>query len=89
MEEHLDETDMSKECKDEVSRDMNRMAQDFRLNWRLNHACESDINKLCPNLCSTSPGQTCGGLVLQCLQVSSKHHAAWGMAARTRMITMP
>eukprot|EP00195_Chlamydomonas_chlamydogama_P004977 CAMPEP_0202901334 /NCGR_PEP_ID=MMETSP1392-20130828/14194_1 /ASSEMBLY_ACC=CAM_ASM_000868 /TAXON_ID=225041 /ORGANISM="Chlamydomonas chlamydogama, Strain SAG 11-48b" /LENGTH=885 /DNA_ID=CAMNT_0049587883 /DNA_START=46 /DNA_END=2703 /DNA_ORIENTATION=- len=68
LEEHMDNTDMSKECKDEVVRDMNRMAQDYRLNWRLNHACEGEINKLCANLCSTAPGQTCGGLVLQCLQ---------------------
>ncbi len=60
---------MSKECKDEVMKDMNRMAQDYRLNWRLNHACEADIQKLCPSMCSTTPGVTCGGLVLQCLQV--------------------
>lgn len=59
---------MSKECKDEVMKDMNRMAQDYRLNWRLNHACEADISKLCPNMCSSTPGVTCGGLVLQCLQ---------------------
>lgn len=48
---------MSKECKDEVVRDMNRMATDYRLNWRLNHACETDINKLCPSVCSSQPGQ--------------------------------
>ena len=60
---------MSKECKDEVSRDNNRMGQDYRLNYRLNHACESDINRLCANQCSSSPGTSCGGLVLQCLQV--------------------
>lgn len=61
---------MSKECKDEVMKDMNRMAQDFRLNWRLNHACEGEIEKLCPNTCSTQPGaqMPCGGLMLQCLQ---------------------
>jgi Golgi apparatus protein 1 len=60
---------MSKECKDEVTRDNNRMGNDYRLNYRLNHACESDISKLCSNMCSTTPGSTCGGLVLQCLQV--------------------
>jgi Golgi apparatus protein 1 len=30
LEENIENTDMSKECKDEVSRDMNRMAQDYR-----------------------------------------------------------
>ena len=60
---------MSKECKDEVSRDMNRMGQDYRLNFRLNKACEADIGKLCGGLCSASQGQPCGGIVLQCLQV--------------------
>lgn len=68
LEDQIDHNDMSKECKDEVMKDMNRMAQDFRLNWRLNHACEADIGKLCPNACSNMPGVTCGGLVLQCLQ---------------------
>ncbi len=63
----MDNDDMSKECKDEVTRDMNRMATDYRLNYRLNHACEADTAKLCPNLCAA--GQSCGGLVLQCLQV--------------------
>ena len=53
----------------QVSRDNNRMGQDYRLNFRLNKACESDVNKLCANMCSSSPGTTCGGLVLQCLQV--------------------
>ncbi|GFH19709.1 uncharacterized protein HaLaN_16706 [Haematococcus lacustris] len=68
LEEHLDHDDMSKECKDETVRDMNRMAKDYRLNWRLNHACESDINILCPTVCSSHGAQVCGGLVLQCLQ---------------------
>ena len=69
LEENIENTDMSKECKDEVTRDNNRMGQDYRLNYRLNHACESDINRLCANQCSSSPGTSCGGLVLQCLQV--------------------
>lgn len=68
LEEHMDHVDMSKECKDEVTRDTNRMATDYRLNYRLSHACEFDISRLCSNLCSSQPGQTCGGLVLQCLQ---------------------
>ena len=69
LEEKLDDTDMSKECKDEVTRNVNRMATDYRLNWRLTNACEGEITKLCPNSCSTTLGTTCGGLVLQCLQV--------------------
>eukprot|EP00798_Chlamydomonas_sp_ICE-L_P012178 gene12178-15298_t len=68
LEENLDEMDMSKECKAEVTKDMNRMATDYRLNYRLKSACNDDIATLCPNPCSTTPGQSCGGLVLQCLQ---------------------
>lgn len=68
LQKNIDHADMSKECKDEVTRDMNRMAQDYRLNWRLNHACEADINQLCAGLCNPSSGQPCGGVVLQCLQ---------------------
>jgi hypothetical protein len=60
---------MSKECKTEVERVMNEKAKDYRLNYRLTHACEQDIPRLCDNVCSTIPGQICGGLVLQCLQV--------------------
>ena len=59
---------MSTECKEEVMRDMNRAAHDYRLNWRLNHACEADINGLCAGVCNAASGQPCGGLVLQCLQ---------------------
>ncbi|MEW5310424.1 MAG: hypothetical protein WDW38_002223 [Sanguina aurantia] len=68
LEEHIDDSEFSKECKDEVARDQNRQAQDYRLNYRLAHACDTEIPKLCPNLCASSPGVTCGGLVLQCLQ---------------------
>ncbi len=65
----MDNSAMSQECKEETVKDMNRMATDYRLNYRLNKACEAEVNKLCRNLCSNSGGQTCGGLVLQCLQV--------------------
>eukprot|EP00798_Chlamydomonas_sp_ICE-L_P015369 gene15369-21453_t len=68
LEEHMDDVDMSKECKTEVVKDMNHMAQDHRLNFRLETACKEDISKLCPNSCSSTPGQSCGGLVLNCLQ---------------------
>jgi len=67
LEEHLQEDDMSKSCKREVMRDQNKMARDYRLNYRLRTACESDIPRLCDNLCSTQAGAVCGGLVLQCL----------------------
>jgi hypothetical protein len=60
---------MSPECKAEVVRDQNRMAQDYRLNWRLKTACKSDIGQLCDGLCNDKEGQMCGGVVLQCLQV--------------------
>lgn len=69
MQNNLDDEDMSPECKSEVMRDQNRMAQDYRLNWRLNKACTGDINRLCAGLCNVKSGQTCGGVVLQCLQV--------------------
>lgn len=68
LEQHLESSDMSRECKEEVTRDMNRMAQDYRLNWRLNNACKADINTLCADICNPGSGQPCGGLVLQCLQ---------------------
>lgn len=45
------------------------LLQDYRLNWRLNTACDSDIKRLCGGLCDISSGQPCGGVVLQCLQV--------------------
>lgn len=47
------------------------LSQDYRLNWRLDSACTSDIKRLCGGLCDTSSGQPCGGVVLQCLQVMS------------------
>lgn len=70
LQQHLDEEDMSTECKSEIMRDQNRMAQDYRLNWRLNKACSADIQRLCGGKCDAQSGQTCGGVVLQCLQVS-------------------
>lgn len=48
---------------------MNRMAHDYRLNFRLENACKGDISKLCANVCSSQPGASCGGLVLHCLRV--------------------
>eukprot|EP00879_Flechtneria_rotunda_P000602 GHRR01000712.1.p1 GENE.GHRR01000712.1~~GHRR01000712.1.p1 ORF type:complete len:883 (+),score=207.41 GHRR01000712.1:2504-5152(+) len=71
LQKALEEEDMSPECKAEVMKDQNRMAQDYRLNWRLTNACDPDIKALCGGLlsqCAAGTGQTCGGVVLQCLQ---------------------
>ncbi|KAF6266246.1 hypothetical protein COO60DRAFT_1470052 [Scenedesmus sp. NREL 46B-D3] len=68
LQARLDDEDMSPECKAEVVRDQNRMAQDYRLNWRLKTACKADIGLLCDGLCNDKEGQMCGGVVLQCLQ---------------------
>ncbi|KAG1672451.1 hypothetical protein FOA52_013237 [Chlamydomonas sp. UWO 241] len=66
--DNLENADMTDECKKQVQRDQNMMARDYRLNWRLDHACTGDISRLCPNLCPSGPGASCGGMVLQCLQ---------------------
>mmetsp|Transcript_2773 Transcript_2773/g.6900 ORF Transcript_2773/g.6900 Transcript_2773/m.6900 type:complete len:501 (-) Transcript_2773:276-1778(-) len=58
---------MSTECKEEISRDENRENEDYRLNYRLNLACELDIDELCANDCSPFLGHACGGTVLRCL----------------------
>jgi hypothetical protein len=71
LQNRLDDEDMSPECKAEVVRDQNRMAQDYRLNWRLKTACKADIGTLCDGLCNDKEGQMCGGVVLQCLQVGT------------------
>lgn len=68
LQDQLEHEDMSSECKAEVSRDANRAAHDYRLNWRLNHACEADVANLCGSVCNSSNSQPCGGMVLQCLQ---------------------
>ena len=38
-----------------------------RLNYRLNEACEADIELLCAQECSPFGAQACGGRVLRCL----------------------
>uniref|UniRef100_A0A7S0YM23 Golgi apparatus protein 1 n=1 Tax=Polytomella parva TaxID=51329 RepID=A0A7S0YM23_9CHLO len=68
LETFLNDPEMSRECHDEVVRNQIQMAQDYRLNFRLKHACSADVDILCPNKCSEQPGVICGGLVLQCLQ---------------------
>jgi Golgi apparatus protein 1 len=65
---HDSDEEMSTECKKEVKRDEIRSAQDYRLNFRLNKACDADIDALCFSACSPFMGQACGGAVLRCLQ---------------------
>ncbi|CAI5474497.1 unnamed protein product [Closterium sp. Yama58-4] len=79
LQDHVTEADMSKGCADEVKKDEERSAQDFRLNFRLNHACFEDVQHLCMNACAppgvegamaaaaAAAGQACGGAVLKCL----------------------
>jgi len=63
-----EETDMSSECRAEVKRDEIRAAEDYRLNYRLNKACDAEIDTLCPDVCSPFQGQACGGTVIDCLK---------------------
>ena len=63
LQDHLDDEDMSQECKAEVAQDQIRSNQDFRLNFRLSKACKKDIAALCIHECSTYLGQACGGKV--------------------------
>eukprot|EP00884_Botryococcus_braunii_P009912 jgi/Botrbrau1/18922/Bobra.177_2s0076.1 len=67
LQQHLDEVDMSSECKQEIERDMLRSSQDYRLNYRLARACEEDRLTLCGDLCQENDQEPCGGRVLQCL----------------------
>lgn len=65
LHKHVDDPVMGSECRMEVRRSMNIMAQDYRLNYRLNKACTADIEATCQGVCTTEP---CGGAVLRCLQ---------------------
>ena len=67
LQEKQEDPDMSTECKEEIGRTENRMNQDYRLNYRLNTACELDIDELCAEQCSPFLGHACGGTVLRCL----------------------
>jgi len=68
LQQNIDNEDMSVECSSEVVKDQNRMAQDYRLNWRLSKACGGEIKELCTGLCNPQTMQPCGGVVLHCLQ---------------------
>eukprot|EP00899_Mesostigma_viride_P006852 jgi/Mesvir1/16168/Mv08435-RA.1 len=67
LRDHVHEVDMATECKNEIKRDEQRAAEDYRLNYRLNRACDADIDLLCADACSPFMGQACGGVVLACL----------------------
>eukprot|EP00798_Chlamydomonas_sp_ICE-L_P010489 gene10489-8455_t len=58
-------------CKVEIQSYENEMSKDYRLNFRLNSACQKDVKALCPSVCQMSdagiPDQVCGGKVLRCL----------------------
>lgn len=64
----VESPDMGAECKKEVRRNMNRMAQDYRLNFRLHKACNTDVQATCSDACPPNLGQACGGTMLRCLQ---------------------
>ena len=51
----------------EVKRHETRAAKDYRLNYRLNKACDLEIDRLCADVCSPFSGQACEGTVIQCL----------------------
>lgn len=65
LQNQVDSDEMSSECWEEVRRNMHHMAQDYRLNVRLDKACSEDVGNLC-NSCSSK--ESCGGKVLRCLQ---------------------
>lgn len=67
LEESLDKSGMSKACMKEVRRFENRENEDYRLNYRLSHACELEIDMMCANACNPMMGEACGGQVLRCL----------------------
>jgi Golgi apparatus protein 1 len=64
---HDEATDMGDECRTEVKRHETRGAKDYRLNYRLNKACDLEIDRLCADVCGPFSGQACEGSVIQCL----------------------
>lgn len=59
--------EFNNECKRAVERYEKRQGDDYRLNYRLNRACEVEVDRLCPDACSPFQGSACGGAVLKCL----------------------
>ncbi|CAI5467231.1 unnamed protein product [Closterium sp. Yama58-4] len=74
LQDKVDDADMGVLCKEEVTKDMKRAAEDYRLNFRLNKECFVDVERLCLHSCDaalesggTETGVTCGGATLKCL----------------------
>eukprot|EP00951_Prasinocladus_malaysianus_P016396 scaffold127716_cov50-Prasinocladus_malaysianus.AAC.1 len=67
LQENVDSQEMGPMCRQEVRRQEERQAEDYRLNFRLNAACEADVDELCADVCSSFQGQACGGTVYRCL----------------------
>ncbi|GJP32519.1 hypothetical protein CLOM_g17147 [Closterium sp. NIES-68] len=74
LQDKVEDADMGKACRDEVKKDVQRAAEDYRLNFRLNRECFSDVQHLCMHSCDaalesggTESGVTCGGATLKCL----------------------
>ena len=51
------EKDFGSNCRDEVKRYENEISKDYRLNFRLRTACQTDVQALCPSTCSLNDGQ--------------------------------
>eukprot|EP01025_Chloroclados_australasicus_P015793 TRINITY_DN17633_c0_g1_i1.p1 TRINITY_DN17633_c0_g1~~TRINITY_DN17633_c0_g1_i1.p1 ORF type:complete len:858 (-),score=130.26 TRINITY_DN17633_c0_g1_i1:623-3196(-) len=68
LQENMDKEGFGAECRQQVLKDQQRSSQDYRLNFRLQNACEKDRQALCADVCNEDQGNTaCGGRVLQCL----------------------
>eukprot|EP01025_Chloroclados_australasicus_P047088 TRINITY_DN5227_c0_g2_i3.p1 TRINITY_DN5227_c0_g2~~TRINITY_DN5227_c0_g2_i3.p1 ORF type:complete len:747 (-),score=90.56 TRINITY_DN5227_c0_g2_i3:695-2935(-) len=68
LQENMDKEGFTMECKEEVQKDEQRSSMDYRLNYRLESACEKDTKALCSDACTQSESSTnCGGRVLRCL----------------------
>mmetsp|Transcript_4821 Transcript_4821/g.5620 ORF Transcript_4821/g.5620 Transcript_4821/m.5620 type:complete len:974 (+) Transcript_4821:66-2987(+) len=67
LQAHDSSKQMSTECRTEVKRGEAREHEDYRLNYRVNKACDMEIDSLCPDVCSPFQGQACKGKVMSCL----------------------
>ncbi|GFH23194.1 uncharacterized protein HaLaN_20773, partial [Haematococcus lacustris] len=67
LQDNKNKKEFGKACKEELMAYEAEISKDYRLNYRLKKNCESDVKKICPNVCSTADGSVCGGKVLRCL----------------------
>jgi len=65
--DHTDDETATTECKREIKRLQLKSSEDYRLNYRLQRACELDVDQLCPDACDKFSYDVCGGKVYQCL----------------------